>query len=129
MSSKRLPLLGALLLFALPSLAAAAEVKPYSPSDLKAAQDAGRAVVLDVTAPWCPTCKAQKPIVDKLLADPKYKDMLVLDVDFDTQKALLRDLQVRAQSTFVAYKGKTEVGRSTGATDKASIAQLFDKTT
>ncbi len=129
MPSTRSSLLGALLLFALPSFALAAEVKPFSASDLKAAQEAGRPVVIDVTAPWCPTCKAQKPIVDSLLADPKFKDMLVLDVDFDSQKAVLRDLQVRAQSTFVAYKGKNEVGRSTGDTNKSSIAQLFDKTT
>ena len=129
MPSIRSSLLGALLLFALPSFAVAAEMKPFSASDLKAAQDAGRPVGIDVTAPWCPTCKAQKPIVDSLLADPKFKDMLFLRVDFDTQKAVLRDFQIRAQSTFVAFKGKIEVGRSTGDTNKASIAQLFDKTT
>ena len=41
---------------------------------------------------------------------------------------MLRKLDVRAQSTFVAYKGKQEVGRSTGDTDKAAIEALFDKT-
>ena len=39
----------------------------------------------------------------------------------------LRKLHVREQSTFVVYKGNEEVGRSTGDTDKASIAALFAK--
>ena len=127
MPNTRWPLLAALALFALPSIGVAAEVKPFTAAALKAAQDAGKPVVVDVTAPWCPTCKAQKPILSELVADPKYKDMVVLDVDFDSQKAALRQLNVRAQSTLVAYKGKAEVGRSTGDTDKASIGQLFDK--
>jgi thioredoxin 1 len=36
-------------------------------------------------------------------------------------------LNVREQSTFVAFKGKQEVGRSSGDTNKTSIEELFDK--
>jgi thioredoxin 1 len=118
----------ALTLAAVPAVrAVAAEQAPYSASAFAAAQAAGKPVVVDVTAPWCSTCAAQKPIVQALLKEPEFKNLVLLHVDFDTQKALLRKLNVRAQSTFVVYKGRDEVGRSTGDTDKASIAALFAK--
>ena len=85
-------------------------------------------MIVHVTATWCSTCAAQAPIVKSLLRDPKFKDLVLLNVDFDKQKAALRQLHVQAQSTFVAYKGKTEVGRAMGETDKAAIKGLFDKT-
>ena len=121
----------ALALFAVVALLAparAAEPAVYSPAAMQAAQAAGKPVIVHVTAPWCSTCAAQIPIVLGLLKDPKYKDLVLLTVDFDSQKAVLHTFDVRAQSTFVAFKGKQEVGRSTGDTDKAAIEKLFDKT-
>ncbi len=115
----------ALALLATPALAA--EQRVFTPAAMSAAQAAGKPVIVDVSATWCSTCKAQAPIVQSLLKDPRFKDLVLLHVDFDTQKAVLRKYDVRAQSTFVAFKGKEEVGRSTGDTDKASIAKLFDK--
>lgn len=124
----RAPLAAALVALTLAAVpAVAAEQVPYSASAFAAAQAAGKPVVVDVTAPWCSTCAAQKPIVQALLKEPEFKNLVLLHVDFDTQKALLRKLNVRAQSTFVVYKGRDEVGRSTGDTDKASIAALFAK--
>ncbi len=113
------------LLAATPVLAA--EQATYSPAALSAAQAGGKPVVVDVTATWCSTCAAQRPIVQSLLRSPKYKNLVLLHVDFDKQKAALRELRVRQQSTFVVYRGEKEVGRSTGDTDKASIEALFDK--
>lgn len=109
-------------------VAQAAEQMAYSPAAMKAAQDAGRPVVVDVAATWCSTCAAQKPLVQAILKDPRFKDLVLLHVDFDKQKQALRIFNVRAQSTFVAFRGKAEVGRSTGDTDRASIERLFDKT-
>lgn len=124
----RAPLAAALVALTLAAVpAVAAEQAPYSASAFAAAQAAGKPVVVDVTAPWCSTCAAQKPIVQALLKEPEFKNLVLLHVDFDTQKALLRKLNVREQSTFVVYKGRDEVGRSTGDTDKASIAALFAK--
>lgn len=124
----RAPLAAALVALTLAAVpAVAAEQVPYSASAFAAAQAAGKPVVVDVTAPWCSTCAAQKPIVQALLKEPEFKNLVLLHVDFDTQKALLRKLNVREQSTFVVYKGRDEVGRSTGDTDKASIAALFAK--
>lgn len=101
--------------------------KPYNQAQFDAAQAAGRPILIEVTAPWCSVCKAQAPILARLKGDPKFKDMVAFEIDFDSQKDLLRKLNVRSQSTLIVFKGKTEVGRSTGDTNPASIAALLGK--
>jgi thioredoxin 1 len=122
--------IGALALggaFSLSPLALAMSPATYSQQAFAAAQAAGKPILLHITAPWCPTCKAQRPILSKLEATPKFKNLVVLNIDFDTSKPLLRTLHVAQQSTLIVYKGKQEVGRSTGDTDPASIAALLGK--
>lgn len=97
----------------------------YDQKTFTAAQAADKPILLHITAPWCPTCKAQKPILSKLEALPRFKDLVVLNIDFDSQKALLRTLRVNQQSTLIVYKGKHEVGRSTGDTDPTSLEALL----
>lgn len=105
----------------------AVERMAFTPAALAAAKSAGKPVLVDVSAPWCPTCKAQKPILSELYADPAYKDLVVFDVDFDSQKPALRTLGVTAQSTLIVYRGDREAGRSTGDTTKTGIKALLDK--
>ena len=124
MTARAFATLTILALLGAPALAAE---QPYSPAAMASAQAEGRPVVVHVTAPWCSTCQAQKPIISALLAEPKYKDVTVFAVDFDSQKALLRKLGVRAQSTLIAYHGVRETARSSGDTNPASVARLFAK--
>jgi thioredoxin 1 len=121
---------GALALGTALTVAPIANAAPqtYSQQAFTAAQASGKPILLHITAPWCPTCKAQKPILGKLESEPRFKNLVVLNIDFDSQKALLRKLHVVQQSTLIAYKGKTEVGRSVGDTNPASIAALVGKT-
>ncbi len=84
-------------------------------------------VLVDVSATWCPTCKAQKPIVEGLATGAAYKDVAVLTVDFDTGKPVLRQFKVGMQSTLIAFKGGKELGRSVGDTTSAGIEGLFKK--
>lgn len=114
------------LALAAPVSASAAQVEPFTPAAFDAAKAAGKSILVDVSAPWCPTCKAQRPILSGLEAGAKFKDLVVLDVDFDTQKAVLRSLGVRMQSTLIAFKGHTETARSTGDTRPDSLARLLD---
>ncbi|HJV25962.1 MAG TPA: thioredoxin family protein [Aromatoleum sp.] len=117
-----------LLLASAASLAAAGEIKPYSPTEFDKLTQAGKPVVVDVTATWCPTCKAQKPIIDSLMQQPAYRDVTLLTVDFDSNSAALKRFKVRMQSTLVAFKGEAEVGRSTGDTTAAGLENLIKKT-
>ncbi len=99
--------------------------KPFSAAALDAAQTSGKPVLIDVFAPWCPVCKAQQAVLGTLNQDPKYADLTVLKVDFDNQPDVLKSLKVSKQSTLIAFKGKTETGRSAGDTKKASIEALI----
>lgn len=107
--------------------ALAAEPATFSSGAFEAAKSSGKSVLVEVTAPWCPTCKAQKPILSELRAQPKFKDVVVFSVDFDSQKDALRALNAQRQSTLIAFKGNQEVGRSVGDTNKASIEALLTK--
>ena len=110
------------------SAARAADVKPFSASAFDVAKAAGRPILIDVSAPWCPTCKAQRPILSSLESEPRFKDLVVFSVDFDSQKDVLRTFGVRMQSTLICFKGAHETARSTGDTRPASLAQLLDTT-
>ena len=105
--------------------ALAAEWKPFTPAALSAAQKDGKSILVDISAPWCPTCRAQKPILTQLTAEPQFKDLVVLQVDFDSQQADVRALKAQSQSTLIAFKGAAEAGRSVGDTNQSSIAALL----
>lgn len=111
----------------LASLASAADKAPFDQAAFAAAQAAGKPILLEVTAPWCPTCKAQAPILSRLKGEPRFKDLVNFNIDFDTQKDLLKTFNVRMQSTLIVFKGKQETGRSTGDTNPASIEALVAK--
>jgi thioredoxin 1 len=109
-------------------LASAGNIKPFSQQEFTKLTKQGKPVLLDVSAPWCPTCKQQKPIIDGLMKQPAYKDVTLLTIDFDTSKPTLKKFKVGQQSTLVGFKGSTEVGRSIGDTTPAGIEQLVKKT-
>lgn len=112
------------VLLLVPPLAAEAG-QAYDAKAFAAAQDAGKSILVDVTAPWCPTCAKQKPTVQGLeTSQPK---LVVFDVDFDSAKDVLKQFRTTSQSTLIMFKGKTEMGRSTGETDPAAIAALVGK--
>jgi len=108
-------------------LAFAADKKPFDLKAFEAAQAAGRPILIDVSAPWCPVCRAQAPILARLQAEPRMKSLVAFNVDFDSQKDLLRKFNVQKQSTLIVFRGKKEVGRSTGDTNAASIEALLNK--
>ena len=110
------------------SCAQAAERLPYSPAAFAAAQKAGKSILIDISAPWCPTCRAQAPILGALEAEAKFKALVVFDVDFDSEKPVVRSFGANAQSTLIAFKGATETARSLGDSDPARIAALLDTT-
>ena len=107
---------------AVPALAGKFDQKAF-----EAAQAAGRPILVEVHAPWCPVCKAQAPILSKLKSDAKFKNLVSFEIDFDSQKDLLRKFNVQKQSTLIVFKGKKEAGRSTGDSSAGSIAALLGK--
>lgn len=103
------------------------EIKGFDAERFKEAQNSGKPILVHVTAPWCGTCKIQKPIVAELVERPDFAKFFVFEVDFDTEKEILRTLDVRSQSTMIVWKGSDEVGREVGETDAAAIEELLRK--
>ena len=123
-------LLGALAMsavVALGSIASAMDKKPFDQSAFEAAQSAGKPILVEISAPWCPVCKAQAPTLSKLRNEPRFKELVSFNVDFDSQKDLLKRFNVQKQSTLIVFKGKQETGRSTGDTNPGSIEALLGK--
>ena len=112
----------AFVAFAAPALAA--PVQPFSIAALHAAQAAGRPVLVDVHADWCPTCRRQAPTVAEISRDPAFAKLVILKLDFDSQVAEKQSLGVRMQSTLIAFKGARETARATGITDRMQIRAL-----
>ncbi len=118
----------ALALSALTTLASAGTSEPYTQKRFDELSAQGKPTLVAVHADWCPTCKAQKPIVSELMGKPEFKDVTELVVDFDAQKPVVKQYKVATQSTLIAFKGGKEVGRSVGDTTKAGIEGLVKKT-
>ncbi len=126
--TRRLVLAGLALAGAAPALPAFAfSFKPFDAKAFAAAQAAGKPILIEISAPWCPTCKVQKPILATLGAKPEFAGIMAFEVDFDSQKDILRQLRAQSQSTLIVFKGKQEAGRSVGDTNAASIEALLKK--
>ena len=98
----------------------ALEVKPYTAAALAEAQKADKPVALHFRADWCPTCRAQDKVLEQLKSEPGL-DLTVLAVNYDTEKDLKMQYQIRTQSTLVVLRGQKEVGRSLNDTSAAGI--------
>ena len=96
-------------------------------AEIEAAIAKGDPVFIHVTAPWCGTCKIQKPIVAELLANPHFKDLMKIDVDFDSQGDVLKAFRVQTQATMIVFKNGKEVDRVVGETSREGIAEFFEK--
>ena len=98
----------------------------FSAEAFEAAQAADLPILLDISASWCPTCRTQKPILARFLAEPRFAQMVAFEVDYDRQKPVVRQFGVRMQSTLIVFRGRDEIGRSVGDTNPASIESLLD---
>ena len=126
MLSRRSALLAAVAAtaaFAAPAFAT--ETEAFTSDAFAAARKAGKPIFVAIHASWCPTCAAQKPILARLFAEPRFKDLAVFRLDFDSQKDEVRNFKARMQSTLITFKGGEEVARSVGDTNPDSIADLL----
>ncbi|WP_298467936.1 thioredoxin [uncultured Erythrobacter sp.] len=93
----------------------------YNEAEFVMAQGKGKTIVVDVYADWCPTCRAQAPILDELRKERQNGNTLFVKVNFDDEKAFLRRHRVPRQSTVLVFKGKKEVARSIAQTNRSAL--------
>lgn len=108
--------------------AAAADFRPYDQRAFAAAQAAGKPILIEVHAPWCPICAAQGKAIQKLTAGGAHKDLVVYRIDFDSQKPIWSKFGAQRQSTLIAYHGRKETGRISYDADEQKIAALLAST-
>lgn len=133
MIDRRRLVLAALVLAFAPGLAPAARAdeagpaRPYVQKDFDAALASGGPVVVQVSAPWCPICRAQKPILASLLAEPRFADFALFDISFDDDKTSMRAVGARLQSTLIVYREGREIARTVGDREQGWIEDLLEK--
>lgn len=105
--------------------ALAGGILPYSHSKFDELQKAGQAVLVDAHAEWCPVCRRQETVIRPLLQEPEFKDLTVLKVDYDRQKAELARFGITRQSTLVLFHKGQEVRRGTGETRPEALRRFL----
>jgi thiol-disulfide isomerase/thioredoxin len=116
-------LVGLIALIALPFGAQAAQ--SFNAKTFQQAQAAGKTILVDVYASWCPVCRKQQPIIQSI--SQRRPNLVVYRVDFDRDKDALKRFRVQSQSTLIVFKGKNEVSRSVGDTDPSRVQALIAK--
>jgi thioredoxin 1 len=112
----------------IPNLARAAAITPFNDDAFKAAQKDGKSILISIHADWCPTCRAQAPIIQGLIDTDKFKNLVTFRVDFDGQTDVVQGFGAQQQSTLITFKGETETGRSVGETDPSAIEAFLAAT-
>lgn len=82
-------------------------------------------VLVDVTAAWCPPCKAAAPIVDELAARHAGK-LKVVVIDGEEAHELVSQLGVRGFPTFLGLRGGTIVARQAGFGGRRGLEKLAE---
>lgn len=127
MLTRRIILLGVALaplaLSARPALAF--EGAAFDAKTFEDAQKAGKPILIDVHAGWCPVCWVQQPILSDLTKRTEFKNFVRFTVEFDMEKDVLKRFNATRQSTLIVFKGTKETGRSIGDTNAANIEKLL----
>jgi thioredoxin 1 len=124
MSALRLLSAFCLLGLAFSAPAMAQPIQPFTTAALKAAQSAGKSILVDAYAPWCPICRKQAPTIDAMASDPAFAKLVILRLDYDNQNAEKQALGIVTQSTLISFHGDKETGRTVGVTDPEQIRAL-----
>ena len=112
---------------AAPVARAAPPAKPFDEKAFGASLAAGGPVIVHVSAPWCPICRAQHPILDRLRDEPRFSGFELYEIAFDDDKASLRVVNARLQSTIIVYRGGKEIARTVGDREEGWIEELLEK--
>ena len=118
----------AVVALALAPAALAAEPIPFTQAAFEQAQAQNKPILVDIYAPWCPVCRAQEPVIERMAAMPENADLVIFRVDFDDQKDVVRQFRAQRQSTLIAYRGREETGRNVGVTAYFEIDRLMATT-
>ena len=102
----------------------------YEPGVIQSLLDEGKTVMVDYSAVWCSTCKAQERVMEDLRdMNPAYDEAMVfVRVDWDDygRHAVTTSRKIPRRSTLLVLRGDEELGRIVAGTRVADIEALMD---
>lgn len=102
----------------------------YKPGVIQSLLDEGKTVMVDYSAVWCSTCKAQERVLNDLRdLNPAYNEAMVfVRVDWDDygRHTVTTSRKIPRRSTLLVLRGSEELGRIVAGTRVADIEALMD---
>lgn len=97
----------------------------YQPDAFLKLLASGNPIVVHVHADWCSVCRAQMPVMERVLAGAPFKKVRAVRVNFDREKRFLADYKVVRQSTVIVFKDGKEIARLSYDADPQRIEQTL----
>jgi len=88
-------------------------------------QKSGKTIVINSWNEYCSTCAAQRKVFDQAFKD--FKNVEFLFYEQTKNKDIAKTLGINYWTTIVVFKGKTEIAREIGLTNKDQIYDLINK--
>lgn len=88
--------------------ALALDKEDFSQQRFEQLQEEGALILVDVFASWCSTCARQQEILANYLEKHPEVDLHILEVDYDKDRATVRELRAPRQSTLLLFKGEEQ---------------------
>ena len=96
-------------------------------TDAKFDEVTGKGVVLvDFWAEWCPPCRMQGPIVEKL-AQAYAGKAVIAKLDVDSNQASAGKFGVQSIPTLIVFKDGEEANKLVGLQTEAKLAEVLDE--
>lgn len=97
------------------------EAERFTPQRFAALQAQEALILVEIHATWCVTCRRQREIVRRYREIHPGVDLVLLSIDFDTQKPAVESLGAQYQSTLVLYRGRERAWYSVAETREEVI--------
>ncbi len=105
----------------------ALEKEPFSQERFESLKADGELVLVDVFADWCSTCAKQQEILKSYVEEHPDVDLNILEVNYDKDKAVVRQLRAPRQSTLLLYAGEEQYWYSVAETDREVIFNTLNR--
>jgi thioredoxin 1 len=103
------------------------EIKPYTESLFNQLNEKGVSMLIDIKAEWCSTCKKQSKVIKKYLDSKQNEELIILEVNYDNQKEVVRKFKAPRQSTLVLFKDGKEIGKVIAEANEDKLFTFFNK--
>jgi thioredoxin 1 len=74
------------------------------------------------TADWCGPCKKVRPIVEELIKDGYFFQV----IDVDIEKELVQKFKISSVPTFILFKNEKSIKRISGAQTKTQLEDFIN---